>query len=1231
MSDDAAVSFETVLDEERAAIARARQRRRWPGGPPREDKASDTVGLAFSGGGIRSATFNLGVLQGLAELKLLRRFDYLSTVSGGGYIGSWLAAWFKKADDFDTVEQQLSPRWTNHPNGEEAPPVQFLRRYSNYLTPRVGLFGADTWTAISNYLRNLLLNQSILIAALSALLILPRLVMRAFPYDARGSLVGLPTSLALVGLGFAFIVLAIAFVGLNLLDLDDGSSGTPHIDRWYAQQGVIQWLVIVPTFLAAWCANSWLWCNAASHLQSVGSGPSVWAATTAFLYTVLWALGWGLGLLLRRTLGGVSASNDAANRSAIAWQALTVVISALVAGAVGGWLLYLLRDLFVTWHYYEAHAWAAVTWGQPLVLTVFTVILVLHIGLMGTSISDESREWWSRLGGWTLIYLIMWTAVFGLAIYGPYATAQTVYWAGKTWGPWIKSTAAVAWLFSTIGGVLAGRSASTGEKRGSNSTLEWIAALGPYVFIIGLLLMLSLGIQAALGHFIGWADVSLAVLADSSWDLAWRTFHDIASIPMWHFSTSPDILALVACIVVTLGLSWRVDINHFSLNVFYRDRLVRCYLGASNGQRDPNPFTGFDPDDDPVLADFYKNCDQPPGTTASPQKAYPGPYPLINAALNLTAGEDLAWQQRKAASFVFTPLFSGFEIATNSSGTKAAHGYRPMRSCPPGGEELYGGGVTLGTAMAISGAAASPNMGYHSSPPLAFLLTLFNVRLGWWLSNPKQKKWTKAGPQLGLGYLLKELFGSTNEHSNYVYLSDGGHFDNLGLYELVRRRCRYVVVCDAGEDGECKFADLGTAIRLCRTDFGVDIEINVDAIRKQASTSRSLWHCAVGTIHYEHSNQGDAPGTLVYIKPSLTGSEPSDVLNYAAANPAFPHQSTADQFFDESQFESYRALGHHIGKAVFEPVTGDAQTETLFVKLRQTWYPPSVATPDAFTKLTNRVDAMVERLRKDPALQFLDAQIYPQWEVLTQADARPTQLWLPSTYDEIRNGFYFCRELIQLMEDVYLDLRLDTEYAHPDNRGWMNLFKHWVWCGMVRATWAMCASTYGARFQNFCEQRLDLKIGDVVIAEATSPIIPELNAVEIELIRHLPKPGATRRIFLLQIKVQAPPDDPSRDTNKPPATRASTKAAMHLTFGFAIVDAAKSAQIGELAYFRVQDHLRRMGLGRRALRELIKTSHLTEKHIALVSVPPEAPEAPSERDRAHFERFFKSVTRETPD
>jgi hypothetical protein len=206
-------------------------------------------------------------------------------------------------------------------------------------------------------------------------------------------------------------------------------------------------------------------------------------------------------------------------------------------------------------------------------------------------------------------------------------------------------------------------------------------------------------------------------------------------------------------------------------------------------------------------------------------------------------------------------------------------------------------------------------MGYHSSPALSFLLTLFNVRLGWWLGNPGaagDDTYSLSNPRWSLRPLIAELTGSTNEDHPYVYLSDGGHFENLALYEMVLRRCHYIVLTDAGADSAFGFDDLGNAVRKVRIDLGISITFEtMDIFPRSPEKPENAKYCAVGTIHYEDVDGKDAkPGTLLYIKPAVYfDKESRDIYNYARQNPEFPHESTADQFFSESQFESYRALG----------------------------------------------------------------------------------------------------------------------------------------------------------------------------------------------------------------------------------------------------------------------------------------------------------------------------------
>ena len=906
---------------------------------------AELVGLAFSGGGIRSATVNLGVASALARRGLLRRFDYLSANSGGGYIGGWLLAWIKR-QGFATVERSLAgaPPPASAATGaastpHEPPPVSFLRAFSNYLTPKVGLFAADTWTLVTTYLRNLVLNQSILVLALAAILLSPRLVVlvsEAIHDD--------PVALA----GWALLFLAISLVSFsaNLLTLEqEGDRPTPA----YTEQQWVQLLVVLPLFIAAWLAGLWIWFAKLGPDQELLADwlaarwswfagrtegmrasvePLTWALLVAAAYTLVWLLA-GLLVSLGKRLHGRSI----APRDRKTWA--VTVAAAPIAGAVGGVLLWALAtgaDRFAhimapdgvhaSWHLFHVNVWKA-----PLIVLIFLLAGFVHLGLVGRAFPESHRQWWSRLGAWLLIYALAWLGLFGTAVYAP----LLVLWLGSA----LSAAAGVGWAAMSIAGVLIGRRVATpaaGAGQSPPILRSLVLALAPQVFIAGMLALVALGLHAAL---------SAAAAGSNPCGWFWPPpevgLHQIIachSSRMWATTGPLDTPLLFAALTIAaLLLSGRVDINQFSMHLFYRNRLIRAFLGASNAQRRPQPFTGFDA------------CDDLPMASLSPQGpgGFEGPFAIWNTTLNLVSGEELAWQERKAASFCVTPQAVGFEVNAASGRDAAGSGLASAGYRPTAGYDQTEHGLTLGTAMGISGAAVSPNMGAATDSSLAFLLTLFNVRLGWWLGNPRRRRtWNRMGPGIGLLSLLAELFGMTHSRSRYVYLSDGGHFENLGVYELIRRRTRFVVAIDAGGDPDLRFHDLGEAIRKCRNDFGVEIEIDLGRVRRAQGAPFSSRHCAVGTIRYDRVDAGARPGTLVYLKASLTGDEDEDVLNYAAEHDAFPHEPTTDQWFGESQFESYRKLGEHIGEQTFAPLAeapAGASTETLFAHLRQAWNP----------------------------------------------------------------------------------------------------------------------------------------------------------------------------------------------------------------------------------------------------------------------------------------------------
>jgi hypothetical protein len=544
------------------------------------------------------------------------------------------------------------------------------------------------------------------------------------------------------------------------------------------------------------------------------------------------------------------------------WRYLELVTIAL-SGLIGGGLLWLalakLGPLAPVPTYADWYTFTAV----PVFLSLFLLAATLFIGLASRFTGDGDREWWARSGAWVLIGSVCWTGAAGIVLFGPSVLTKLP--------GWIASAGGLAGLFTLFFGFSSKTDANPAPEQ-----LVWWKRLGTKCYLLLLAPFTVVLILAVLAH------INLAILRDASW-----------------FEVGEFIVGMGLFSVL---MSFFININKFSLHSMYRNRLIRAYLGASRGERrTPNPFTGFDPGDNLQMHEL-----------APKDSPINKPMPVVNIALNLVHGEKLSWQQRKAQSFTVSPLHCG-SFSSNL-------GYR--RSSEYGKNHAVNQAITIGTALAISGAAASPNMGYHSSPAVTFLLTLFNVRLGWWLGNPGQAgdtTYDRSCPEFAVGPLLAEAFGLTDDQKRYVYLSDGGHFENLGLYEMVLRRCHCILVSDAGCDEKIEFQDLGNAIRKIRIDLGIDITIKLDRLRPIGQNGHSSGHYAVGTIHYTRVDHGMSDGILIYLKPSLTGNEPVDVLEYAAHHRQFPHEPTADQFFDESQFESYRRLGEHVVDQVFSP------------------------------------------------------------------------------------------------------------------------------------------------------------------------------------------------------------------------------------------------------------------------------------------------------------------------
>ncbi len=348
-----------------------------------------------------------------------------------------------------------------------------------------------------------------------------------------------------------------------------------------------------------------------------------------------------------------------------------------------------------------------------------------------------------------------------------------------------------------------------------------------------------------------------------------------------------------------------LDINQSSLHPFYRRKLCEAFLIAKKG-----------PGESTVSNDKLKLSEMR-------NRNKSGPYHLINAALNAPSSDNGVMRERGTDFFLFSQAYTG----------SASTGYYPTKEWEKGDWRL-----NLGTAMAISGAAASPVMGLVPLPSAKFLLALFNVRLDFWLSVPNRPKipilWWTPGPW----YLIRQAIGWMDETTTFVNVSDGGHIENLGLYELLRRRCRYIVVIDGECDPKLGCGAFMQAARFAKLDFGVEVDINMERFKPHPDGS-AKYHFSFGKIRYPNlnqENQGDLVGQIVYIKLSRTGNEPAGVEHYRLLNSDFPHQSTADQFFDEAQFEAYRCLGEHTAEDIFQ-MTSLGHNDTSRSRLA-TWF-----------------------------------------------------------------------------------------------------------------------------------------------------------------------------------------------------------------------------------------------------------------------------------------------------
>lgn len=837
--------------------------------PPPNGRSADpnrlpenTVGLALSGGGIRSATFALGVLQALAARKRLRNVDFLSTVSGGGFTGSFLGRLFTRV----SIGASKNPvgRVEHILKDSRSAPLWWLRTQANYIFAT----GADARLNLAVFWRNIFSLH---------------LVVGALLFTLFGLLAWLPLVTGPVISYWGSIrlweTLAPLFSRPQFRGLE--------LSAWWWLPVLVFGIAVVPATLGYWLAP-----NAGSYRR----------------YPVFALMAW---LVL------------------VAGAANALHIPQVV-GCAGGVLIVLL----IAWLWQEVARWGAIREASS----------IAAAQRVGSIVRNRLSK---ALGEALVIFaaLVGWVVLDTVAIrYAQGSVAKASAALLVALGPLLP---VLRWI-----GMNAMRQISTGGKKGFS--LVYLAN--------------ALGIPLAL--FV------LFVLDV----LAHRIFVRYPAEGIW-------VVLLIGLFSLVLGRAFDF-LNLSSLRATYASRLTRTFLGASNEERiygsptnEGRDVSQANPKDD-VPYDEYHPEEQG------------GPLHLINVCVNQTVdvASEREIRERKGLPMCVTPhgvsvglrYFArwttpdalprwqkwrrwrdGYDAEDEkpaSQRRRTALQALPVSSNPNDFHVLQSTksdsaeveSLTLGAWTSVSGAAFSTGVGRGTTMSLALFMGFVNVRLGYWWDSgileserpgrypPAIWRRIKRLPTKLFGaqsMLLSEWRGRFRGPSQWLwYLSDGGHFEVTGLYELLRRRVRFMIVTDAGEDPDYQWGDLARLMQQAREDFGAEINwlppvvalaqmplwirnwINPSGVGTLASIARQgSTSCAIGRVTYD--NQPYVPGKsevswILILKPSLSPGLTQDILNYAATNLKFPQDPTFDQVFDDIQWESYRALGHQIGNQV---------------------------------------------------------------------------------------------------------------------------------------------------------------------------------------------------------------------------------------------------------------------------------------------------------------------------
>ena len=917
------------IDAEAKAIEEARGTER-----------SQFFGVAFSGGGIRSSIFCLGVMQKLAASGIFKHVDYLSTVSGGGYIGSALAWWLsgntsrehtKPADEFDTAENL--PWGTADPNniGENGNSIlTHLRKNGNYLIPGNGI---TLLSGIGIVLRAVLLNLLVWIPIVSAIFIIMHWASSSLPAFERFTAFGSAPQFTPI---FKICILAAAVVGLLYLALSiqfsllswsrrsnqntfeqlgikrfsDLSAEKPG--RWSRVAAGLVWLLIAVVTISSGSLIS----------SIVGVAPNLLQGVPG-LYGYLDFLHWniGLGILVLFIFAVVSLAYSIGDNPAASKGA--VFLAVLLTGLI-------LYQMTVGFPQGEDRSIQEGQWVLPFIMVIISAMLLNYrLGRLfrwlrrvpSVSSRYSGRRSFEKWAGILLILVAVLLAVGTLPLVHFYIYQKTGDEGGGITG-----------LFGVLTGVLSAFWGvyQSGGKGGGGRFTGVILKFGAAALLFGLAI-LSFDVAGRVSVAAGFVESSADYIAmtkkstQSSKEDAVNSAEVNTPDPAPPMFNEQEIEKIVQVIfwswfAVAIITGAFTNLNYISLGRFYRDRLVEAFMPDRETTKEvQHGAAGLA--DQLKLSEVWDNrC---------------GPYPLINTNIVLANAASLKHRLRGGASFILSPLMCGSD----------ATGW--IRTGLFDGNEM-----TLGTAMAISGAAANPRTGIGGkgitrNKTVSLVMNLLNFRLGYWVNNPKEHD-SYVGEYVGNirpnHFLPSGYYAATGggyaEDSKFSELSDGGHFENLGLYELVRRRCRLIIICDGGQDNSASYSDFVTAIRRIEADFGAKITLNKNAgpermiakARKGIYPSNALYADKgyfVAKVEYAEKPDGTAwakDGVIIYLKTTMIDDLSMKAKGYKGANPDFPDQSTGDQFFDDEQFEAYRELGYSIARQTIK----DLQLENSF-------------------------------------------------------------------------------------------------------------------------------------------------------------------------------------------------------------------------------------------------------------------------------------------------------------